>query len=519
MISKVYLYKKIKEIIVRLPITQWLLEKRDIRHHKDEANSLKLELNELNKELTQLEIAVLLVNAPRREKIKHFTKDQKDRLNDWVFNFNAITREDAKRLAQVFDKGNDIDYIMQVYDGVKIYDDHGVRRLADFTSKYVNIFNGERHTAYQPENYDKTIYIYGSCTVRGTGCEDKDTIASQLQKMLLERYPNYRVINRGIGCGYFLSDDIKHINETTLYSGDIVIILEPFKKWQRGIMKQNSIVFIDSSEAFSKANVQKEWFSDSTLHTNRVGNKILANFLFKNLASLNMLSEEKYSIKRIKSAQMSQEISLEIKKYLNSLEQYKTNGNENGAIVMNCNPFTLGHRYLIETAAKQVDTLYIFVVQEDKSFFGFEDRFRLVQQGTSDLKNVIVIPSGAFILSATTFPGYFIKDDNPDIVVDTSNDVRIFGQWIAPCLNIKIRFAGEEPWDKITQQYNESMRKILPQYGVVFKEIPRKKEGQTYISASLVRKYIKEKNYKNLRLYVPESTYLYLKERYDFADE
>ena len=33
-----------------------------------------------------------------------------------------------------------------------------------------------------------------------------------------------------------------------------------------------------------------------------------------------------------------------------------------GAIVMNCNPFTMGHRYLIETAASQVDRLYVFVL-------------------------------------------------------------------------------------------------------------------------------------------------------------
>ena len=83
---------------------------------------------------------------------------------------------------------------------------------------------------------------------------------------------------------------------------------------------------------------------------------------------------------------------------------------------------------MIETASKQVDTLYIFVVEENKSFFEFEDRYQLVKAGTQDLENVVVLPSGKFIISALTFPGYFYKDNNKDAVVDTSKDVDLFGK-------------------------------------------------------------------------------------------
>ena len=55
-----------------------------------------------------------------------------------------------------------------------------------------------------------------------------------------------------------------------------------------------------------------------------------------------------------------------------------------GAAVMNCNPFTIGHRYLIETAAKECDLLYIFVLSEDKSEFSFADRLEMVKRGTAD---------------------------------------------------------------------------------------------------------------------------------------
>ena len=36
-----------------------------------------------------------------------------------------------------------------------------------------------------------------------------------------------------------------------------------------------------------------------------------------------------------------------------------------GAIVMNANPFTLGHRYLVETAAAACDTLHVFVLSAE----------------------------------------------------------------------------------------------------------------------------------------------------------
>ena len=44
-----------------------------------------------------------------------------------------------------------------------------------------------------------------------------------------------------------------------------------------------------------------------------------------------------------------------------------------GAIVMNANPFTKGHRYLIEKAAAECGFVYVFVLSEDKSVFSSKD--------------------------------------------------------------------------------------------------------------------------------------------------
>ena len=47
--------------------------------------------------------------------------------------------------------------------------------------------------------------------------------------------------------------------------------------------------------------------------------------------------------------------------YLRDLEKTRTEG-KSAALVMNANPFTLGHQYLVEKAAAACDTLHLFVV-------------------------------------------------------------------------------------------------------------------------------------------------------------
>ncbi len=200
-----------------------------------------------------------------------------------------------------------------------------------------------------------------------------------------------------------------------------------------------------------------------------------------------------------------------LNEYLAKMKKLSEGKPENcGAIVMNCNPFTLGHKYLIETASKQVDHLYILAVEEDRSVFKFNDRIEMMRRGTADLPNVEVIPSGKFVISSLTFPEYFEKSEKPDATVDTSMDLEIFGRYIAPALKIKARFVGEEPIDMVTNQYNRSMEENLPKYGIRFVESPRKESGNAVISASRVRKLLGEKKYDEVKKIVPPTTFDYL---------
>ena len=189
------------------------------------------------------------------------------------------------------------------------------------------------------------------------------------------------------------------------------------------------------------------------------------------------------------------------------------NSNRNiGSIVMNCNPFTFGHRYLIEYAASIVDKLYIFVVEEDKSFFRFEDRMKMVVSGTKDIPNICVLPSGKYIISQATFSQYFEKE-NISYVKSMDYDVRIFAEIVAPYLGIGCRFVGEEIQDYVTKQYNCTLKRILPEYKIDLVEIPRKTlaDGEV-ISATTVRKLLKDGNFEKLCQYCPKTTLDILKE-------
>lgn len=182
-----------------------------------------------------------------------------------------------------------------------------------------------------------------------------------------------------------------------------------------------------------------------------------------------------------------------------------------GAAVMNCNPFTRGHRYLIETAAKECDHLYIFVLSEDKSEFSAHDRMEMVKLGTCDLPNVTVLPTGPYLISSATFPTYFLKERDKAENIHCLLDIEIFCKYFVPKFGITHRFVGTEPLSPMTNMYNEALAAHLPERGIHLCQIPRLEETGTPISASAVRVHLAAANSDALRALVPESTYEYLK--------
>lgn len=201
----------------------------------------------------------------------------------------------------------------------------------------------------------------------------------------------------------------------------------------------------------------------------------------------------------------------DVKKHQNYLASLAAGKPSNAAcLVMNCNPFTSGHRFIIEHASRNSDFVYIFVVEEDASIFPFEVRYDLVKKGTEDLKNIMVIPSGKYIISNMTFPSYFTHDENKAKAF-AALDAEIFLNVIVPPMSIKKRFLGSEPFSVVTAKYNEELKKRLPAGGVKVEIIERYEKSGIPISASYIRKCIKEDNLDLIREYVPNSTFEYLR--------
>ncbi|HMB16971.1 MAG TPA: [citrate (pro-3S)-lyase] ligase [Pelovirga sp.] len=196
--------------------------------------------------------------------------------------------------------------------------------------------------------------------------------------------------------------------------------------------------------------------------------------------------------------------------YLQQHNALKQAGN-NGAVVVNCNPFTRGHRYLIEAAAAQVDHLYIFVVREDRSLFPFDVRMALVREGTADLNNVSVLDTSDYAVSQVTFPGYFLKQDDDRLQLQMEIDLLLFARQIAPFFGITHRFIGTEPFCRTTRSYSDTMPCILGPEGIQTIQLERKISGDAPISAFRVRKALRNEDYEALRKLVPAATLEFLR--------
>ena len=196
-------------------------------------------------------------------------------------------------------------------------------------------------------------------------------------------------------------------------------------------------------------------------------------------------------------------------KYLARLKRDALVPGRAAAVVMNANPFALGQLHLLEKACRGNDVVHVFVVSEDVSLFSFRDRFRLVREGSAHLHPVMCHPSGNYIVSAATFPSYFLKDEETVTRAHACLDAKLFCR-IARTLGITRRYAGEEPYSQITRLYNEEMARELPKGGIEFIEVPRAQFGKNAISASAVRRYIHDGRLDLARPLLPASTYDFL---------
>ena len=364
---------------------------------------------------------------------------------------------------------------------------------------------------------DRRIFLVGPCIANAGMNLKSDSLPAMLQRKMGQL--GYVVNIVCISVYRHTLDEIYRLLEYALSDHDLIFLME-----QDGVFDKCEI---NVGDAFKRYQGDKWLYYDNPIHATIYGQKIMIDEMLK--TSIKPWMDQNNNIKNEsvfcgqdlverRKEKIQKEYSNKIDQYLQMVKKLCINiENGCGAIVMNANPFTNGHRYLVENALSQVRQLILFVVEEDCSYVPFADRFRLVEQGVADLKNVVVVPSGNYIISSTTFQSYFEKETKTEAVIDAAKDIDIFGKQIAPALGIVKRFVGEEPKDFITKQYNEQMKLRLPQYGIELVEIPREKENTIgdVISASTVRASLKYGKYDLIGKMVPVSTLNYLKNNYE----
>lgn len=393
---------------------------------------------------------------------------------------------------------------------------NGVCYLADSNNEYCKVVNGLRYTANKTGFYKNKINVFGACIVYGAVVNDEDTIPSLLQKKLNKYRYNYEVNNYGARAIDFY-ENIRTAYSLNIHKNDIFIfVISPSERKELEKIGINKIYKF--SDAINNKISFHDYFMGEPVHCNSKANKIITDYIFDNIRNLLKNNNVQDGDGFIKKATINKNKEYmknpKLTQYLKFLELQKRNTKNNGAVMMNCNPFTYGHLKLIEYASKKVDTLYVFIVQEDRSYFKFKDRYNMAVKSCKKLSNVVVLESGTIFGTFMTFQAYFEKETNSEIEVDASLDIEIFTSYVAPLLNISKRFVGDEPVDKVTQQYNRNLTEILPNYGIELFIIPRFEEDGKIISAKTVRKAIEEKNLELLKKLVPKETYLIIKNKY-----
>lgn len=361
------------------------------------------------------------------------------------------------------------------------------------------------------------IYIVGPCIVAGLFVWNTQTLIYYIQQMLDKAQLDYVIKPIAVAEHAYrkIKKELPDMIEDS-YNNMVIFMEEDIRDTVEIEASHKIQVYdLDLTDVYDESTDEKPLYYDRPMHTNARGNEAIANRIFDKLilpvAEKNLAQE---SAEAVNKPRLTIGLKRRLDEYLDEIRVQcllTVRPGKRGAIVMNCNPFTLGHKYLIEQARRSVEQLLIFVVEEDRTQIPFADRFEMVKRGVAEMENVHVFPSGEFILSFHTLPSYFAKESLQEERIDASKDVHIFGAYIAPALDISVRFTGTEPLDKVTRQYNEEMGRTLKEYGIGYIEIPRMEDKDGVISASRVRKYMENDDWENVRKLVPESTYEYLR--------
>lgn len=433
-------------------------------------------------------------------------------------------------LRELFGEKYSAEYVKELGRIPPIVEVAGRLQNLDCRTPYVNVVGGMRLTVGQPAVYRRTLHVYGRCDVFGYAVEDGETLPSQIQRLLIEKgHADIRVVNHGLwgDGGRGASVERAFLDDAMgLHAGDMVLIVRTFRSGFR--LRQCvrlGVRHFSITQAWHESDESRGCFFHNPAHMSAPGIRVAARLIVEQLLAFGFSPApcredgRKSNMAHFSSylRGMQRVDSEDVRQYVAEVKAAMGPGSGTiGAIMMNANPFTNGHRYLVEQAKKEVDRLLVFVVKSDwAASITAEDRLAMVKAGVADIEGVTVVPTGSFFATAKTFPEYGLKDIIDVKRVDATAGVRVFRDILAPQLGISVRFAGEEPTDPITARYNDAMREEFPKKGIRFREFPRYAlSDKGLVSGTTVRKLLAGRNWDELSLYVPAGTLRILKERY-----
>lgn len=196
-------------------------------------------------------------------------------------------------------------------------------------------------------------------------------------------------------------------------------------------------------------------------------------------------------------------------KYVNYVKSSKQEA-DSAIIVMNANPFTNGHKYLIETASNENELVYVVLVKEDVSLFTYDERMLMLKKGTDHLKNIIILEGSKYIVSKTFFPSYFIASPDEVVKQQAMLDIKMFSKIFIENLNIKKRYLGEEPLSNTTKIYNDTIKNVLSEINIEVKIIKRLEENGEVVSASKVRELLLNEDLLSIKKITPSTTFEFI---------
>lgn len=455
--------------------------------------------------LKERNVLFQLIQIPQKEDLKFLTKNEQYRCENRITPYMPKEVWEDKIVAKHLPCDSNGEYFSwEEWNEVE----------AGKKEKEIEI-DGQRISYCEYGSGLKRIYLIGPCIVRGMFVRDKQSLGYDIFYELKKSLPyNIKLICLSPSRGSLLYSE-ELIQKLLLRKGDAVLCVEGklHKDIRKMAIQMKSDV--DLQTVFDER--KTDYFWDCPIHTNAAANMQIAKKCVNEI-----LGKHKEYFKTMKQcndlvqvgqALLAPNMKKELEQFIEEIKKMEPISKDGckGAIVMNCNPITLGHLYLISKAREMVDFLYIFIVEEDKSEIIFRDRIEMVKRTVCHMDNVGVFPSGRFMISYMTMPIYFEKEKRQEEIWDASVDLQLFCQEIAPALGISVRFMGEEPEDKVTRQYNEEFERLAPLYGMSFVRLQRLAIEDQIVSASNVRRFLNNGRFDLVQKITPKESWSILR--------